>query len=532
MDNNKSNKKTIEQTLKDKIDANDQKIQSLFNFKLNEVKTPNEGNTNSIEESEEQIKSYQLRSLEGTSQKEKSEYNNNNPETKSNNNSESISISTKNNEYILSSGNKFYKKDTRNIKNIKKLQYNNSNIPIRKNNKINEKYNTINYNYNYNYNNYHNNNYNYNFNFNNKNKKISHKPKIKIKTNNNNNYYNYNCITDTSKFRPIFYHVNSKPNVNFDQMYERFEENQRRKKEKIQKLKLIQEEKVLEQCSHQPIINKSNRTMGNIIKDDFFTRQKKFKERKKQKGEKLKEILLKNEQNKINQNNYLLQRRNKKNLRIGSVDNLIENNNDSQIYCITRTKSQIENRINKLYEWDQRRKEKIERIREEEKYEDEKNDHIPKIDKRSSSLAHEKKNRNGEDIFERLSKEDKIIKEKRKLIAQITSPTFIPNSNINKNYKFKYKYNDTSEDKCFGTTTNCNNNEDDEDDDIDEIIPSSRNKKKWDEDEDILGKEMANIEDEKIAKMFRNAIFGKNKIRKLTINSIDKSKYRKNNIYN
>lgn len=315
-------------------------------------------------------------------------------------------------------------------------------------------------------------------------------------------------------------------------MYERFEENQRRKKEKIQKLKLIQEEKVLEQCSHQPIINKSNRNMGNIIKDDFFTRQKKFKERKKQKGEKLKEILLKNEQNKINQNNYLLQKRNKKNLRIGSVDNLIENNNDSQIYCITRTKSQIENRINKLYEWDQRRKEKIERIREEEKYEDEKNDHIPKIDKRSSSLAHEKKNRNGEDIFERLSKEDKIIKEKRKLIAQITSPTFIPNSNINKNYKFKYKYNDTSEDKCFGTTTNCNNNEDSEDDDIDEIIPSSRNKKKWDEDEDILGKEMANIEDEKIAKMFRNAIFGKNKIRKLTINSIDKSKYRKNNIYN
>ena len=539
------NKKNIEETLKEKIDLNEKKIQSLFNFKLKEIKNePKEHIINNAEDNDEQIKLLHLRPLESMSQQtEKSEFNNDNSETKSNYNSESMSLSIKNNECMLSSD----KKKNKNSSDFKKLVHNNSNIPLRKTNKINEKFSTINYNYNYNYNNYHNNNYNYNFNFNNKNKKITHKPKIKIMpTKTNNNFYNK--FTDTSKFKPLFYHASSKKNVNFNEMYERFEENLRKNKEKIERLKIIQEEKMLEQCSHQPTINRKDKNMGELIKDDFLTRQQKFNEKTKQKEEKLKQILLRNEQIKINKNNYLLLKRRKKNLRIGSVDNLIERN-DNEFISVTRTKSQIDNRINKLYEWDQRRKEKIERKREEEIYEEEKNDHIPKIDKRSSSLAYEKKYKSGEDIFERLSKEDKILKEKRKLIAQITSPTFKPNFNLTKNYKFKTKFNNNIvEDKYFGTNNNCNNNDDVEEgeegegegegevEEDDEILESSnesnrnQNKKMYSNDKEILEKEMAHIENDKIIKMYRNAIFGK-KISKLRLKSFDRDKSRDYNIY-
>ena len=535
------NKKNIEQTLKEKIDSNEKRIQSLFNFDIKEIKNEsNEPIINTVEDNDEQIKLFQLRPLESMSQQtEKSEYNNENPETKSNYNSESISLSIiKSNEYILSSDKKKNKKVIKNSMDFKKLEHNNSNNPLKKTNRINEKFGIINYNYNYNYNNYHNNNYNYNFNFNNKQKKITHKPKIKIKSTQTNNNF-YNTITDTSKFQPLFYHAISKKNVNFNEMYDRFEENLRKNKEKIQRLKIKQEEKVLEQCSHQPIINKNDKNMGELIKDDFLTRQKKFNEMTKQKGEKLKQILLRNEQIKINKNNYLFLKRNKKNLRTGSVDNLNESNSN-EIICVTRTKSQIDNRINKLYEWDQRRKKKIERKREEEKYKEEKNDHIPKIDKRSSSLANEKKNKNRENIFERLSKEDKIIKEKRKLIAQITSPTFKPNSNFTKNYKFKNKYNnDIVEDKYFETNNNYNNNyneEEDEVEDDEEIYESNngsnrnQNKKLCCNNKDILEKEMANIENDKIIKMYRKVVFGK-KISKLRLRSVERNKSKNYNLY-
>lgn len=54
---------------------------------------------------------------------------------------------------------------------------------------------------------------------------------------------------------------------------------------------------------------------------------------------------------------------------------------------------------------------KIEKRREDLKYDNESLDHIPRIDKRSSSLASQKRN-DTETIFERLYREDDILREK------------------------------------------------------------------------------------------------------------------------
>lgn len=131
-------------------------------------------------------------------------------------------------------------------------------------------------------------------------------------------------------------------------------------------------------------------------------------------------------------------------------------NNDSIISGISCTKSMIaiENSIHKMYEWEKRRKEKIEKMRNTKEKQVQKYTYIPKINKRSNSLAEKLKSRNKkkENIFERLSKEDKIIKEKKKILADLYTPSFHPkitysnrkgNSKYNKsNQKNKKKEND------------------------------------------------------------------------------------------
>ena len=54
--------------------------------------------------------------------------------------------------------------------------------------------------------------------------------------------------------------------------------------------------------------------------------------------------------------------------------------------------------------------------------------YIPKINKRSNSLAAKMKlkDKNNENIFERLSKEDKVSKEKKKILVELYTPSFQP----------------------------------------------------------------------------------------------------------
>ena len=120
-------------------------------------------------------------------------------------------------------------------------------------------------------------------------------------------------------------------------------------------------------------------------------------------------------------------------------------NNSSFISSITCAKSmsEIEDSINKMYEWEKKRNEKIEKMRNLKNSQINKYTYIPKINKRSNSLAAKMKlkDKNNENIFERLSKEDKVSKEKKKILVELYTPSFQPriyhssskrNNNINK----------------------------------------------------------------------------------------------------
>ena len=496
-------KKNIEQPLKEKILANEERIRSLFKFNLKDE--PNEKEINQVKTEPDKIEHKE--EFETTSQPEKVVYNNNNNnvlDIKSNNNSESLSISSKTNEYMQTHNNKIKKKII--SKNQKNNFYkidgkNNTFNPVkstkRKSVKNSDKMNTINYNYNYNYNNYHNNNYNYNFNFDTKNKRLKPKPTIKtqmeITNYNTNNGNYYNCITDTSKLEPLLYSVNAKPNVNLNQMFKRFEENQRRKTEKIARLKNEQEEKESLQCSHMPLLNQKTMNLNKQLKDDFLTRQRKHEAKVKEKGKKLKQKLEDIERNKINESNYLLQRRNKENSSYGSVG--LNSSLNSEFSSMARSKKEIDDTINKFYEWDQRRKAKIEKRRKDLKFDNESLDHIPRIDKRSSSLASQKRS-DTETIFERLYKEDDILREKRKLMEQLTTPSFKPNLYPNN----KNNYDEIIEGKI-------DQNNDERDGKIQ--VHRNKNLRPWRNDDKIINKEMVNIESDIITEMLRTTILSK-----------------------
>ena len=503
-------KKNIEQPLKDKILANEERIRSLFKFNLKDEPNDQENEKEINKVNTEPDKREHQEDFETMSQPEKVVYNNSNNnnnnilDIKSNNNSESLSISSKTNEYLQTHNNKIRKKIiSKNPKNnfykldCKNNTFNSVKGSTKKSAKNSDKTNTINYNYNYNYNNYHNNNYNYNFNFATKNKRLKPKPTIKtqmeITNYNTNNGNYYNCITDTSKFEPLLCSVNAKPNVNFNQMFKRFEENQRKKNEKIERLKTEQKEKETLQCSHKPRLNQKTMSLNKQLKDDFLTRQKKHEEKVKEKGEKLKQKLLDNERNKINESNYLLQKKNKENSSYGSAG--LNSSLNSECSNMGRTKKEIDDTINKFYEWDQRRKAKLEKRREEVKFDNESLDHIPRIDKRSSSLASQKRS-DTETIFERLYKEDDILKEKKKLMEQLTTPSFKPNLYQNS----KNNYDEILEGKI-------DKNNDEGDGKIQ--VHRNKNLRPWRNDDKILNKEMKNIESDLIAEMYRKAILSK-----------------------
>ena len=105
-------------------------------------------------------------------------------------------------------------------------------------------------------------------------------------------------------------------------------------------------------------------------------------------------------------------------------------NNSSFISSITCAKSmsEIEDSINKMYEWEKKRSEKIEKMRNLKNSQINKYTYIPKINKRSNSLAAKMKlkDKNNENIFERLSKEDKVSKEKKKILVELYTPSFQP----------------------------------------------------------------------------------------------------------
>ena len=83
-----------------------------------------------------------------------------------------------------------------------------------------------------------------------------------------------------------------------------------------------------------------------------------------------------------------------------------------------------------MYDWENKRKEKIEnKMKEKTGKAETEFDYMPKINERSSSMANKSKRRREEpDVFSRLAKEDKMLKEKRQVLIDLYKPSFQPNT--------------------------------------------------------------------------------------------------------
>jgi len=481
-------KKKIEQPLREKILINEERIRSLFNFKLDDEKTETKDQNNSIEQSDNQMKKESMEfEILSKSNMNKSQYNNSSLNSKLNNdNLISISISTRNNESLSSINNKHKNK-------IKQRNPINSNIKVlKKSDKGTEKIsNTINYNYNYSYNNYNNNNYNFTITTRKNKNNIIQSMGLKNLKNNETNHNYYSNISNLSQYQPLFYSIKPKQSVNLNKMFERFEENEKKKKEKIEKLKREKEEKELEQCFYKPLLNKKSLDINKKIKDDFLTRQKNYNQKVKEKEKKIVRDLSKKKEK-----TYLSIKKNKESSCI--VTDFLNTSLKSEGSYDQKTIN-VNDTINKLYEWEQRRKEKIEKKREEKECEKEDSgDHIPTIGKRSSSLANRRKVKKEytDNIFERLYKEDDILKEKRELMVQLTKPSFEPNLNLARKYKFE----ELTEEKYINDITHYYNNEF-----VNEII-AYMNKNIMSPNDKISNKD---LQDDEIKQLYRKAIIEK-----------------------
>ena len=250
-----------------------------------------------------------------------------------------------------------------------------------------------------------------------------------------------------------------KPNhkVNLTEMFDRFELDQIKKNEKIEKMKKIKEEKELSMCSHRPILNKKTEDIMKEDKTDFFTRQELLEDRKKEREEKLKETLLQNEHEKIMKSSYIYQKQLGKSL----SKNGMNTSTLSDLSSVTRSQKEVNEGINRLYEWDERRKNKIEQLITEKSL-SELIGHVPEIDKRSASMA---ANKNKEiKFYERLSKEDTLIRAKKALLEKVLTPSFKPNLYLTKNYgkgvkEEKTEINSPTKKNKYDTSTNFANSE-------------------------------------------------------------------------
>ena len=210
----------------------------------------------------------------------------------------------------------------------------------------------------------------------------------------------------------------NKQNDKFSTTYQRFIEEQKKKKEKINEIKKTNEEKEKNLCYNKPKINKKSQELASKNKDDFYSRQIKLMDEKKKRDALLKEKIRKKEQEEINKNNILLKpsKERKKMDRKKSMDDAIKS----------------------IYEWDEKRKEKLnDKIKTKEKNVKMNLKAKPQIDKNSYLIT---VNRNPNKIFNRLYIDDiNKRKQRKELLEQIYTPSFQPNLVKSKNNHKKRK---------------------------------------------------------------------------------------------
>ena len=163
------------------------------------------------------------------------------------------------------------------------------------------------------------------------------------------------------------------------------------------------------------------------------------------------------------------------------------------------------NTINRLFEWDAKRKEKIKqkRIKKIEKIEE--NKHIPKINKRSASMVELKKSKsNARNIFDKLAKLDSVALQKKKILLELYTPSFKPNINTKK--KLRHKENNKGKNQNFEKYEIEKEEEENEEiEENEELEDNSKNKETVGRTK--LANQYLNVED--LQQLYRNVLFKK-----------------------
>ena len=205
----------------------------------------------------------------------------------------------------------------------------------------------------------------------------------------------------------------------FMETYERFKEKQIKNQKKIEEMKKIQEQKEKKKYRNKPRLNKNSMAMASKLNDDFYARQKKLNEIRTKNAQQLREKLHKKEEDEINKSNILLNRKKKINCRNNS------------------NKKKISNSVNKLYDWDTQRKQRLNFLKksQDDKFNRENNFNIPRINKNSYKITVNLKC-DTKKTTHRLY-EDDIKKRiaKQKALEQKYQCSFSPNVNTNSKYE-------------------------------------------------------------------------------------------------
>ena len=234
--------------------------------------------------------------------------------------------------------------------------------------------------------------------------------KIELGVNRNKNNYYKRAISQEKTHRKK---MDKSNNIfsSFNETIELFKEDMKKKFQNLNKLKLEIKKNKKELYSHKSYTNGRN---------------------KKNKNDKDKNISL------VKQQNLKNKKEPKKELKANKIK---KETLKLQSAPTEKNKTNINKFFDSLEKWDKSRKEKIDKMKkeQEEKIENE-FDYMPKINEKSLKLVKKNKLRkNQPNTFIRLSQQDKILKEKRKILIDMYTPSFKPHCNDPKNLNFKIK---------------------------------------------------------------------------------------------
>ena len=261
----------------------------------------------------------------------------------------------------------------------------------------------------------------------------------------------------------------SKSFIDFNQTIERFEQDIKKRNENIEKKKILKEKIEKQKYTYKPTMCKGSKKYNeDNIKENFLERQQNFIDKKELNREIIKTEIKKEEEDKLQ-----------------SAPN-------------PKIKKSFRNYLNSMEKWEKERLDKIERKKRElEEKIDKEFDYMPKIDEKSAKIAEKNKLRQKQpNTFIRLAEQDKIIKEKKKILAEMYTPSFQPFCYEPLNLNLKYQP------KNFFEENNLNSFEQDEESDNNEEKEEGENIDEFDYQQDIM-----KFTDEQVNNTLRGSLF-------------------------